>query len=171
MHNQTQKPPKQFRTFFATSRNAAVRGQPDNISSYQSLSLFFCSISFAMFLQYYTYFSQVRNVTAELLIFFWHGGGEGEKSLEVRYEDKSFWLTQKMTATLFDVTIPAMSFSLWGLVLVVLCPQVPLNDPKFALSASALSKEIRAEQLISKVNDLNFVLHFRTRYRRYHARS
>jgi len=44
----------------------------------------------------------IRNSTAEFLIFT---AQAGEQSIEVRYEDETVWLTQKMMAQLFDVTV------------------------------------------------------------------
>ena len=44
----------------------------------------------------------IRNSTAEFLIFT---SESGEESIEVRYEDETIWLSQKMMATLFDVDI------------------------------------------------------------------
>ena len=49
---------------------------------------------------------QIRNSTAEFLIFT---AQSGEGSIEVRYEDETIWLTQKLMATLFDVTVPTVS--------------------------------------------------------------
>ena len=49
---------------------------------------------------------QIRNSTAEFLIFT---GQAGEKSIEARYEDETIWLTQKLMATLFDVTVPTIN--------------------------------------------------------------
>jgi len=48
----------------------------------------------------------VRNSTAEFLIFT---SAAGEESIEVRYEDKTIWLSQKMMAALFDVGIPTIN--------------------------------------------------------------
>jgi hypothetical protein len=48
----------------------------------------------------------IRNSTAEFLIFTAQNGGEG---IEVRYEDETIWLTQKLMAALFDVTVPTIS--------------------------------------------------------------
>jgi len=48
----------------------------------------------------------IRNSTAEFLIFT---AQSGEESIEVRYEDETIWLTQKLMATLFDVTIPTIN--------------------------------------------------------------
>ncbi len=48
----------------------------------------------------------IRNSTAEFLIFT---AQTGEQSIEVRYEDETVWLTQKMIATLFDVSIPTIN--------------------------------------------------------------
>ena len=44
----------------------------------------------------------IRNCTAEFLIFT---ASTGEESIEVRYEDNTIWLSQKMMATLFDVDV------------------------------------------------------------------
>ena len=48
---------------------------------------------------------QIRNSTAEFLIFT---AQAGENSIEVRVEDETVWLTQKMMAQLFDVQVPAI---------------------------------------------------------------
>jgi len=49
---------------------------------------------------------QIRNSTAEFLIFT---GQAGEKSIEARYENETIWLTQKLMATLFEVTVPTIN--------------------------------------------------------------
>ena len=51
----------------------------------------------------------IRNSTAEFLIFT---STAGEESIEVRYEDETIWLSQKMMAALFDVSIPTINFHL-----------------------------------------------------------
>jgi hypothetical protein len=48
----------------------------------------------------------IRNSTAEFLIFTQQAG---ENGIEVRYEDGSIWLTQKLMAELFDVTASAIN--------------------------------------------------------------
>ena len=48
----------------------------------------------------------IRNSTAEFLIFEKQAHADG---IEVRYEDGTLWLTQKMIAELFDVQKPAIS--------------------------------------------------------------
>ena len=48
----------------------------------------------------------IRNSTAEFLIFEKQAHAD---SIEVRYEDETLWLTQKMMAALFDVNVPAIS--------------------------------------------------------------
>ena len=48
----------------------------------------------------------IRNSTTEFLIFTLTSG---EESIEVRYEDESVWLSQKMMAVLFDVAIPTIN--------------------------------------------------------------
>jgi hypothetical protein len=49
---------------------------------------------------------RIRNSTAEFLIFTRQGGDEG---IEVRVEGETVWLTQKLMAELFDVTVPTVS--------------------------------------------------------------
>jgi len=49
---------------------------------------------------------QIRNSTVEFLIFT---AQAGEQSIEVRYEDESVWLSQRMMAALFDVTVPTIN--------------------------------------------------------------
>jgi len=49
---------------------------------------------------------QIRNSTAEFLIFT---AQRGEQGIEVRYEDETIWLSQKLMATLFDVTVPTIN--------------------------------------------------------------
>ncbi len=48
----------------------------------------------------------IRNSTADFLIFT---GQSGEQSIEARYEDQTIWLTQKLMADLFEVTVPTIS--------------------------------------------------------------
>jgi len=48
----------------------------------------------------------IRNSTAEFLIFT---GNIGEQSIEVRYEDETIWLSQKLIAQLFDVTVSTIN--------------------------------------------------------------
>jgi len=54
----------------------------------------------------------IRNSTAEFLIFT---ASSGEESIEVRYEDNTIWLSQKMMAALFDVTTPTINEHLKGI--------------------------------------------------------
>lgn len=49
---------------------------------------------------------QIRSSTAEFLIFT---AQTGEDSIEVRYEDETIWLTQKLMAALFDVSVPTIN--------------------------------------------------------------
>ena len=49
---------------------------------------------------------EIRNSTAEFLIFQIEGKEQG---VEVFYEDKTVWCTQKAMGMLFDVNIPAIS--------------------------------------------------------------
>lgn len=49
---------------------------------------------------------EIRNSTAEFLIFIAEGKEEG---IEVLYKDETIWVTQKAMATLFDVGAPAIN--------------------------------------------------------------
>jgi hypothetical protein len=48
-----------------------------------------------------------RSSAAEYLTFV-ATGGQSETSVEMRYEDENIWLTQKMMATVYDVSVPAI---------------------------------------------------------------
>jgi len=48
----------------------------------------------------------IRNSTAEFLIFT---AQSGEESIEVKYADETVWLSQKMLAKLFEVSIPTVN--------------------------------------------------------------
>lgn len=52
--------------------------------------------------------SLVRSSAAEYLTFV-AATGQAEASVEMRYEDENIWLTQKMMATLYDVSVPAVN--------------------------------------------------------------
>ena len=45
---------------------------------------------------------QIRNSTTEFLVFT---NQDNRNSIEVRIEDETVWLTQKLIATLFDVNV------------------------------------------------------------------
>ena len=49
---------------------------------------------------------QIRNSTAEFLIFTRQAGEDG---IEVRVEGETLWLTQKLMAAMFEVTVPTIS--------------------------------------------------------------
>lgn len=49
---------------------------------------------------------QIRNSTAEFLVFTKQAG---QDSIEVRIEDETVWLTQKLIASLFDVSVPTIN--------------------------------------------------------------
>ena len=49
---------------------------------------------------------QIRNSTAEFLVFTSQAGAEG---IEVRVAGETVWLTQKLIAALFDVTVPTVN--------------------------------------------------------------
>lgn len=48
----------------------------------------------------------IRNSTAEFLIFT---GQTGSQSIEARYEDETIWLSQKLMAELFAVSVPTIN--------------------------------------------------------------
>ena len=50
----------------------------------------------------------LRSSAAEYLTFV-AAGGESDISFEMRYEDKNIWLTQKMMAALYDVSVSAVN--------------------------------------------------------------
>jgi hypothetical protein len=52
--------------------------------------------------------SLVRSSAAEYLTFV-AATGDSETSVEMRYEDENIWLTQKMMALLYDVTVSAVN--------------------------------------------------------------
>lgn len=52
--------------------------------------------------------SIVRSSAAEYLVFV-AAGGSSDTSVEMRYEDENIWLTQKMMATLYDVSVQAIN--------------------------------------------------------------
>lgn len=52
--------------------------------------------------------SIVRSSAAEYLTFI-AAGGSSENSVEMRYENENVWLTQKMMATLYDVSVPTVN--------------------------------------------------------------
>lgn len=55
---------------------------------------------------------QIRNSTAEFLVFT---NQTGDKSIEVRYEDETIWLSQRMMAELFDVDVRTVNEHLQNL--------------------------------------------------------
>ncbi len=52
--------------------------------------------------------SMIRSSAAEYLTYI-AATGENQTSVEMRYEDENIWLTQKMLATLYDVSVSAIS--------------------------------------------------------------
>ena len=52
--------------------------------------------------------SMVRSSAAEYLTFV-AATGDTKESFEMRYEDENIWLTQKMMAALYDVSVAAIS--------------------------------------------------------------
>ncbi len=56
---------------------------------------------------------QIRNSTAEFLIF---SSANWDNSIEVKYENQNVWLSQKMIAELFWVSIPTINEHLKNLL-------------------------------------------------------
>lgn len=50
----------------------------------------------------------IRSSAAEYLTFI-AAAGDSKSSVEMRYEDENIWLTQKMMAELYDVSIAAIN--------------------------------------------------------------
>ena len=48
----------------------------------------------------------IRSSAAEYLTYI---AATGEQGIELRYEDENIWLTQKMLATLYGVTVAAIN--------------------------------------------------------------
>ncbi|GMO34875.1 MAG: hypothetical protein Ta2F_11000 [Termitinemataceae bacterium] len=57
---------------------------------------------------------EIRNSTAEFLIFTKQAGQDG---IEVRVQDGTIWLTQKLMATLFDCTVDNIGLHLKNIFL------------------------------------------------------
>ena len=51
---------------------------------------------------------QIRSSAAEYLTFI-AANGDDQKAIEIRYEDENIWLTQKMMAALYDVSVSAIN--------------------------------------------------------------
>ena len=50
----------------------------------------------------------IHSSAAEYLTFI-AATGENEQSIEMRYQDENIWLTQKMMASLYDITVSAVN--------------------------------------------------------------
>lgn len=50
----------------------------------------------------------IRSSAAEYLTYI-AATGDNSQSFEMRYEDENIWLTQKMMATLYDVSVSAIN--------------------------------------------------------------
>jgi len=50
----------------------------------------------------------ISSSAAEYLTFI-ASNGESDERVEMRYEDENIWLTQKMMATLYDVSVAAIN--------------------------------------------------------------
>ncbi len=51
---------------------------------------------------------EIRSSAAEFLTFI-AATGDDEDSIEIRYEDENIWLTQKMMATLYDISVATIN--------------------------------------------------------------
>lgn len=51
---------------------------------------------------------EISSSAAEYLTFI-AATGDDEDSIEIRYEDENIWLTQKMMATFYDVSVSAIN--------------------------------------------------------------
>lgn len=51
---------------------------------------------------------QIRSSAAEYLTFI-AANGDDKEAIEIRYEDENIWLTQKMMAALYDVSVSAIN--------------------------------------------------------------
>lgn len=51
----------------------------------------------------------IARSSAAAYLTFIAATGEGEQSIEMRYQDENIWLTQKMMAALYDVTVAAIN--------------------------------------------------------------
>ena len=51
----------------------------------------------------------IRSSAAEYLTYV-ASTGDNPQSIEIRYEDENIWLTQKVMAKLYDVTVPAINY-------------------------------------------------------------
>ena len=51
---------------------------------------------------------EIRSSAAEYLTFV-ASTGDSDESVEMRYEDENIWLTQKMMAVLYDVSVPTIN--------------------------------------------------------------
>jgi len=51
---------------------------------------------------------QIRSSAAEYLTFI-AANGDDKESIEIRYENENIWLTQKMMADLYDVSVSAIN--------------------------------------------------------------
>jgi hypothetical protein len=76
---------------------------------------------------------QIRNSTAEFLIFTRQAGEDG---IEVRVVEETVWLTQKLLAVLFEVTVPAINEHLANLY-----TQKEISEPATIRNFRTVQKE------------------------------
>ena len=80
---------------------------------------------------------QIRNSTAEFLIFTRQAGDAG---IEVRVAEETVWLTQKLMAVLFDVTVPTINEHLANLYV-----QREISEPATLRNFRTVQKEGRRD--------------------------
>jgi hypothetical protein len=51
----------------------------------------------------------IRSSAAEYLTYV-ASTGDNPQSIEIRYEDENIWLTQKVMAKLYDITVPTINY-------------------------------------------------------------
>ena len=68
---------------------------------------------------------QIRSSAAEYLTFI-AANGDDKEAIEIRYEDENIWLTQKMMAALYDVSVSAINQHLKKYLMTMNCKKKQL---------------------------------------------
>ncbi|EGS31293.1 conserved domain protein [Peptoniphilus sp. oral taxon 375 str. F0436] len=68
---------------------------------------------------------EIRSSAAEYLTFI-AANGDDQEAIEIRYEDENIWLTQKMMATLYDVSTAAINQHLKKYLMTMNCKKKQL---------------------------------------------
>lgn len=90
---------------------------------------------------------QIRNSTAEFLIFTRQAGEDG---IEVRVENETVWLAQKLLAALFEVTVPTISEHLANLY-----AQNEISEPATVRNFRTVQREGAAREVARNVDFYN----------------